>query len=61
MMTFSQKRIDAIRDVIGDAGQVFFASILIDPIVGKGANTFLIISGLALSIFCWSLIVYITK
>ncbi len=61
MVIISQKRIDAIRSILGDAGQVFFASILVDPIIGKNANGFLIISGVVLSLVCWSLIIYLTK
>ncbi len=61
MVIISKKRIDALRGIIGDAGQIFFASILVDPIVGKNANAFLIISGVVLSVVCWSLIIYLTK
>ncbi len=61
MIFITQKRSETIKDVLNDVGQVFFASILIEPIVGHSANFILVAGGVILSLLCWILSVYLTK
>ena len=59
--TITKPRISAIAEILRDAGQVFLASILVEPLIGQSANWLSIISGITLSIFCWIVSLLIIK
>jgi hypothetical protein len=61
MIGFSHNRSTAFAETLRDIAQVFFASILIDPIVSKTANWWLFCSGLLLSLVFWILGIYLIK
>ncbi len=46
MFTLSEKRIVAIADVSRNIGQVFFASVLVEPIVSEHIRTSMIVAGI---------------
>ena len=59
--SLSPQRIVTFREIINDVGQVLFASVLIDPIVGSNLNPILVVSGILLSLSAWILSIYLTK
>ena len=50
MFDVSQNKIIALASVSGDIGQIFFAAVVIEPIVSGGGNFWIFISGTILSI-----------
>ena len=46
-------KLEILSDALRDCGQVFFASILVEPIIAHNASFGLVIMGVALSLFCW--------
>jgi hypothetical protein len=61
MIYFTKQRIITFRDILNDVGQVFFASILIEPVIGQKSSPQLIIAGAILSLACWYISLYLTK
>jgi len=50
---FTNSRLDKLSDVMVSAGQVFFASIFIDPLVNGNFNWAVILLGLILALSSW--------
>jgi hypothetical protein len=48
-------RLEILSDGLRDSGQVFFASILVEPITTHSTSWGLVLSGVALSLMCWVL------
>jgi hypothetical protein len=59
--TITKGRAATLCDIFVAIGQVFFASILIEPVVTGATNWLLVISGMVLSSACWVLSIYFTK
>lgn len=57
----TRAKVSVLGEILRDAGQVFFASILIDPLVGQSASWLSVVAGLILCIVCWVLSFLITK
>ncbi len=51
----------AIAEISKDIGQIFFASVVIGPIVENRANLFTFIIGMIIAGFCWLLYTYLIK
>ena len=52
---YSILKIDAISDICKDAGQVFLATMFIDPIVSKNTNVATILIAIGLMCVSWSI------
>ncbi len=61
MYTLSHSRLASICDILNNAGQVFLASILVEPIVGRGTSLTTIIIGVILCVLCWTGSVYLSN
>ncbi len=51
---YSLVKFDSISDICKDTGQVFFASMLIDPVLKQSFNAPIILIGLAATLAAWS-------
>ena len=60
-MSVTNAKLGVLSDALQDMGQVFFASILVEPVVSNNANVSLIFAGLSLSVLCWTLRLPIAK
>ena len=58
-MQLTSQRLNVLSEISKDIAQVFFASILIDPLVAHTANWPLVITGLILATACWLLSLYL--
>jgi hypothetical protein len=61
MFTLSKSRLPAFAETLRDIAQIFFASVLIDPIISRTANWWMFCSGLILSFVFWTLGIYLIK
>ena len=62
MFALTRKRNEALQDVLNGIGQVFFASVLVDPIVSQVTNWQYVLAGLFLSLVCWSFsVLYLSR
>jgi len=52
-MKLSSIKLDKLSDVSVAIGQVFFASVFIEPIVSKQSSAMMIITGVIISIACF--------
>lgn len=59
-MILTQARFSVLAEISKDIAQVFFASILIDPLVSRSTTWFLVIPGLILSISFWTVSILLT-
>lgn len=55
----AQKRLNKISDVFNATGQIFFASVLIGPIISGDFNLWQMLSGLFLTAMSWVVAVLI--
>lgn len=61
ILTLTKERIKFLATITRDAGQVFFASIFVGPLVSGNYHPFTIASGLILSLITWYFSVSLIK
>ena len=49
----SKSKVRVLSETLQDMGQVFFASILVEPIVSHTGSMYVTLIGLSLSFLCW--------
>ncbi len=54
-MALPNSKIEVLYETLGDVGQIFFASALVEPITTHTATFWLVFTGLLLSVFCWTI------
>ncbi len=61
MITFTRVQIAAISDISRDIAQIFFASVLIDPLITRSTKWYLILIGIFLALTFWFVSLIIIK
>jgi hypothetical protein len=58
-MLINTAKINVVSEIFREAGQVFFAAVLVSPLVSGSDNFHLILIGLILSLTCWTISIII--